>query len=337
MEALICSTPNDLAIGHVSRPDCPDGWVRLKVRRVGICGTDYHIYEGKQPFLSYPRIMGHEIAAEVIDPNAAEGVAVGDIVIINPYLACGTCRACEKGRPNCCYNIEVLGVHRDGAMCEEIVVPARNLVPANGLSLDACATVEFLAIGAHAVARAQTRAGDRVLVVGAGPIGIGAGLFARLAGAEVTLLDIDRTRVDGANAIVGAPHTIVLDDTVSEKVAALTDGFGYDVVFDATGNKHSMEASFAHVAHCGRYALVGVMSGDITFADPEFHKREMTLLASRNALNEDFARVAAHIAAGDVPLDRLITHRTTLHGAVEDLPRWSAERSTVIKAMISLD
>ncbi len=181
----------------------PAGWARLAVSHVGICGTDYHIFEGKHPFLNYPRVMGHEVSATVIEAGDGVDLAPGATVVVNPYLACGKCIACRNGKPNCCTAIEVLGVHRDGAMCEQILVPASNLYPADGLSPEAAATVEFLAIGAHAVRRAQTPAGARSLVIGAGPIGLGTAIFSRIAGHEVTLLDMSRERLDFATRELG--------------------------------------------------------------------------------------------------------------------------------------
>ncbi len=170
MQALVCRVPGDLALESRERPGKPQaGWARLAVSHVGICGTDYHIFEGKHPFLNYPRIMGHEVSAKVVEAGDGVALSAGETVIVNPYLACGTCIACRNGKANCCVAIQVLGVHRDGAMCEEILVPASNLYPAAGLSAEAAATVEFLAIGAHAVRRAQTPKGSRSLVIGAGP------------------------------------------------------------------------------------------------------------------------------------------------------------------------
>lgn len=219
-----------------------------------------------------------------------------------------------------------------GLLC----VPPENLIPAGGLSADACATVEFLAIGAHAVRRGQVTDRDRVLVVGAGPIGLGAALFARLSGAAVSIYDRDSERAAEVSAIVGA-EAIPADDDVSKAVAAVTDHEGFDVVFDATGNANAMGRGFELVAHGGRYVLVSVVKGNITFADADFHRKEMTLLGSRNATAIDFERVMAGIRDGKVPTDRLITHRTSLIDAVSNIPLWATEKRGLIKALVSLD
>lgn len=314
----------------------PPGWARVKVSHVGICGTDYHIFEGKHPFLAYPRIMGHEVSGTVAERGEGVDIPVGEPVIINPYLACGNCIACRHGKPNCCVKIEVLGVHRDGAMCEEILVPAQNLYPANGLSLADAAAVEFLAIGAHAVRRSLAPPGARTLVIGAGPIGLGTALFARIAGLEVSLLDMSTERLGFAEREL---DFAVLDGSKApavDLVRQATGGEGFDLVFDATGNTQSVQSAFAHVAHGGALVLVSVVKDDISFSDPEFHKREMMLIGSRNALKADFDHVAASIRGGAVPLPKLVTHRTTLAGTPRDLARWAHEKSGLIKAVIEV-
>jgi 2-desacetyl-2-hydroxyethyl bacteriochlorophyllide A dehydrogenase len=336
MKALVCQRPGELSL--VERPDPKPlpGEVLLRIRRVGICGTDYHIYEGNHPFLEYPRIMGHELSAEVVEAPRASPLKPGELVIVNPYIACGECVACRKGRPNCCMRIGVLGVHRDGGMAEYLSVPGRNLYPAGDLSADEAATIEFLAIGAHGVSRAGDVSGARTLVVGAGPIGIGAIIFANLAGAAVTVMDRDPGRLAEAARVTGVSASILAGPDAAAAVAAATGGDGFDVVIDATGNRGSIEAGFAHVAHTGHYVLLSVVRENVTFADPEFHKREMTLFASRNAVKADFDRVVAAIAAGRVPVDRLLTHRTSLAGAVDDLPRWAHDKSGLVKALIEV-
>ncbi len=232
--------------------------------------------------------------------------------------------------------IAVLGVHRDGGMCEAISVPARNLYPVGGLSFDEAASVEFLAIGAHAVARVALRPGARALVVGAGPIGLGVALFARLAGGEITVMDKDAERLDFAQRVGVAGAAIVADAGALERVREATVGDGYDIVFDATGARASIEAAFNYVAHGGALVLVSVISETISFADPEFHKREMTVLGTRNALRADFERVIDAIRAGKAPLRDLITHRTNLIDVVSDLPRWTTEKRGLVKALVEV-
>jgi len=336
VDVLVCSRPGELGLTRRPIPKAGAGDALVRPRRIGVCGTDFHIFEGKHPYLQYPRVMGHELCVEVVETPADSGFAAGELCIVNPYLSCGRCAACRSGKPNCCVEIAVLGVHRDGGMAEMMSLPAGNLLRAGGLTPDQCAAVEFLAIGAHAVRRGAVAPGDRALVVGAGPIGLGVAIFARLAGATVAIYDRDLARSRTAAQVAGAE---TLQASSDESAAALefTKGDGFDVVFDATGNARSMEAGFDFVAHGGCYVFVSVVRETIAFADADFHRKEMTLLATRNATREDFDQVMAAIVGGAVPVERLITHRTSLAGALEDIPRWAAARSGLIKAIIEIN
>jgi 2-desacetyl-2-hydroxyethyl bacteriochlorophyllide A dehydrogenase len=334
MRSVVCRQPGELALEQREAAPRKPHEVRLNVVRVGICGTDYHIFEGRQPFLEYPRVLGHELAARVAEAPQGSRFAVGQLVVVNPYLACGQCHACRIGLPNACMRIGVLGVHRDGGMCDEICLPEENLIDAENLSPEQAASVEFLAIGAHAVRRSRIVAGERALVVGAGPIGLGVAIFAGLADAAVTVIDREPERLIFASDVARVNATLLADDDIAIQVANATQGDGYDVVFDATGSKTSMERSFSCTAHGGRYVMVGLVKDAISFVDPEFHKREMTLLASRNATQIDFETVMSAIQSGDAPIDRLVTHRTDLNGVVAALPRWAKEKAGLIKAMV---
>ena len=336
MRAVVCRNPHEIATELRPRPARIAGEVIVKISRIGICGTDYHIYEGLHPFLEYPRVMGHELSATVEEAGSASKLTQGQLVVVNPYLACGTCHACKHAKPNCCMKIKVLGVHRDGGMCEYLSLPEANLLPAGDLSADAAASVEFLAIGAHAVRRSGMKSGSRVLVIGAGPIGLGTALFAHIAGGQVTIMDRDAARLALASAVTGITQNILADEKAQEKVAKLTERNGFDNVFDATGNRASMQNSFDYVAHGGSHVMVGLVKDNISFFDPDFHKREMTLFASRNATAEDFELVMSSMRAGQVDISKLITHRTNLNDVAGMLPRWAQDKNGLIKAMIEL-
>ncbi len=333
MRAIVVDHPGAIVLAERPLPEPPPpGWVAIDIANVGICGTDYHIFGGRQPFLSYPRVMGHELSGRVVADG--DGFRAGDLVIVNPYIACGECRACRRGKANCCAHLSVLGVHRDGGLCERLNVPARNLIAAGPLGAEQAAMVEFLAIGAHAVRRSALAAADRVAVVGAGPIGLGTALFARLRGAEVHLIDTSPARLALVADRFGFAPTHTDGDAAR---AAATDGEGFDVVFDATGSNAAIEHGFGLVGHGGTFVLVSVVQGTITFEDAAFHKREMQLLASRNATAEDFATVISAISSGAIDTARLVTHRTPLHQLAERLPGWAASRDTVIKAMVQVE
>ena len=333
VDALVVSKPGRLAVEKRERPERADDDVLVAPRRAGICGTDYHIYGGNQPFLSYPRVMGHELAVELLEAPANSDLVVGETYVVNPYVSCGTCIACRKGKPNCCTTISVLGVHRDGGMAGFLTLPARNLIPAQGMGADECAMAEFLAVGAHAVRRAATAGDDQVLVVGAGPIGLGTALFAALEGGGVTIIDRDRSRLDAAAKLIpNCKVGLAGDHSALAEIAPE----GFDVVFDASGSRESIERGFAHAAHGGRYCLVSVVKGDISFVDADFHRKELTLLGSRNAVAADFEKVIAAIKSGAATPDNWITHRTTMQGAVKDLPYWAGNKDGLIKAVIEI-
>ncbi|KQU49781.1 dehydrogenase [Sphingomonas sp. Leaf339] len=308
MRVVMCREPLSLEVIQSAPPVRAEDEVEIRIRRVGLCGTDYHIFTGNQPFLSYPRVMGHELAGEVLAAPDGSALRQGQVVTINPYLSCGACVACRRGKPNCCARIAVLGVHIDGGMQDRIVVRQSAVVDATGLSLSQAAMVEFLAIGAHAVNRGGLRSGDRVLVVGAGPIGIAAALFARLDGAAVTIIDTRAARLDYARQRLGFDSTVLVDSAIHQTLAEQTDGDFFDCVFDATGNIDAMCTGLNYVAQGGSYVLISVVKGDLVFPDPEFHKRETTLIASRNALSTDFDRVIAAIRNGKIDTDALHTH-----------------------------
>ena len=337
MEAVVCRKPGELALETRSEPQRSSDEVLIGIRRIGICGTDFHIFEGSHPYLEYPRVMGHELSGEVLEAPKGSALQAGQIVVVNPYVSCGVCIACRNGKPNCCVRIAVLGVHRDGGMCERISVPERNVYPAASLTFDEAASVEFLAIGAHAVARAGVGGGTRTLVIGAGPIGLGAALFAGIAGGEVTVMDRDANRLAFAMKVGIAAKTIEAAESTRELVLAASDGEGFDVVFDATGARGSMEDAFGFVAHGGKLLLISVVNDDVTFSDPEFHKREMSVIGSRNALRSDFDRVMAAIGDGRVPLPRLLTHRTTLDCVATDLKHWTKQKQGLVKALIEIE
>jgi 2-desacetyl-2-hydroxyethyl bacteriochlorophyllide A dehydrogenase len=336
MRAIVCPEPGRLERIERPMPEPAPGLVAVDVKAVGICGTDFHIFEGTHPFLAYPRVMGHELSGVVAGGAAGPDLAPGTKVVINPYLSCGHCVACRKGKPNCCATLKVLGVHIDGGMCERILVPEENLYPAGDLSLRDAAMIEFQAIGAHAVSRSGIVKGDRVLVVGAGPIGVGAGIFARLAGGAVTLMDISEPRLAFLADRVGFRDAILAGEDALAEIDRLTGGDRYDVVLDATGNARAMERSFAFVASGGTLVFVGVRNADITFSDPEFHRKEMTLKATRNATRADFETVMAAVRAGHVPMDALNTHGGALDDLPEAMPAWMHGSELPLKAVVTV-
>ncbi|KWI58652.1 dehydrogenase [Burkholderia cepacia] len=334
MLSVICESPGVLRVQQRELPVRGSGEVLLRVQRVGICGTDLHIFTGNQPYLDYPRVMGHELSAVVVEAEPESGLGAGDAVYVMPYLSCGHCIACRHSNTNCCVNIKVLGVHRDGALAEYLSVPAQFVHKADGISLDQAAMLEFLAIGAHAVRRADVRAGQRALVVGAGPIGMAAMIFAKLRGADVTCLDTRADRLAFCRQHLAVDAAVEVGEGDTDRLAALTNGEYFDAVFDATGNLDAMNRGFEFVAHGGKYTLISIVRGHVAFSDPEFHKRETTLLASRNATAEDFATVLDAMRGRRIPDRALNTHRMRLEEVPDALPRLLDAGQTVVKALV---
>lgn len=333
MRAIVCNEPFRLDVIARDKPQPGPGEALIHVRHIGLCGTDFHIFAGKHPFLHYPRVMGHELGGEVVALGEGTSLRIGQQVAINPYLACGDCVACRRGKPNACVNIRVLGVHMDGGMCEFLAVPQTAVIDAEGLSPVQAAMVEFLAVGAHAAARAP-KGGDHMLVVGAGPIGVATALFAALDGRRPVIVDRLAARVTFVRERLGLDG-IVADDGLEQALADWTDGDMFDVVVDATGSLPAMRRSLSFVAHGGALVLVGVAQGDLSFEDPEFHKREATLIASRNALAEDFSRVIDAIKSGAIPTDVLHTHSVAADELPVRMPELIRSADTVLKAVAS--
>jgi 2-desacetyl-2-hydroxyethyl bacteriochlorophyllide A dehydrogenase len=322
MRQITLHRPGLLVAQDVPPPVPKPGEALVRVRRVGVCGTDLHAFAGRQPFFSYPRILGHELGVEILEVSSGNhGLRPGDRCAVEPYLSCGACHACRNGKPNCCEQLRVLGVHIDGGMCGLLAVPVNRLHRSSALSLDQLALVETLGIGAHAVRRSGLKAGEDALVIGAGPIGLAVVQFALEAGGKVRVVDLSAQRRGFAERF---------------GVATLPSAEGQraEVVFDATGSTAAMQASFQLVEHGGRLVFVGLVQGSITFDDPLFHRREMTLLASRNSCDE-FPRIMDLIEQGRIDTTPWVTHRLGL----ADVPAEFAalrEQSGLIKAMIEV-
>jgi 2-desacetyl-2-hydroxyethyl bacteriochlorophyllide A dehydrogenase len=334
MKALVCTTPRQFDYINTEMPAPAEGETLLKIERIGICGTDLHAFEGTQPYFNYPRILGHELAATIVETKAI-GFTADDKVTIIPYMHCGNCTACNSGKNNCCVNMRVFGVHIDGGMREFVTVPNHALLKSEGLSIDELALVEPLAIGAHAVKRAAVANGEFVLVIGAGPIGLGIAQFARIAGAHVIVVDVNDDRLQFCSTHAGVEHTInPLKQDVMEALKQITSNNMPTVVMDATGNLKAINNAFAYLAHGGRYVLVGLQKEHISFSHPEFHKREATLMSSRNANVSDFEHVMKSIKNGLVQPANYITHKVAFDEVATQFETWLHPNSKVVKAVV---
>ncbi len=338
MKSLVCIKPQSLEYKNIPPPALQPNHAILKLKRIGICGTDIHAYEGTQPYFSYPRILGHELAADLIEADGADEFVPGEAVTIIPYFNCRKCIACRNNRPNCCAKINVFGVHSDGGMAEYISVPSYSLVKSEGLGYEELALIEPLAIGAHGIQRAKISKGEFVLIIGAGPIGLGTMEFARIAGAHVIALDINENRLRFCKDKLKIEYTInALRGDVFEQMAEITNGDMPTVVIDATGNRKAINNALQYVAHGGRFILIGLQKEEICFSHPEFHKREATLMSSRNATREDFIHVINSIKNGLVDPETYITHRIKFDDLKDNFETLLDPVNNVIKAMVELD
>jgi len=336
MKTLVCIEPGVFEYQEAEAPIAKPGHSILKIRRIGICGTDLHAFEGTQPYFEYPRILGHELAGDLVDMDKAPGFVIGEAVTIIPYFNCGHCVACRNGKTNCCVTIKVCGVHVDGGMVEYLSVPSEFLVHGNGLSHDQLALVEPLAIGAHAVRRAGIQPGEFVLVVGAGPIGLGTMESARIAGGEVIAMDINEARLEFCRDRLGVLHTVNASSEPLDQLKRITRGDMPTVVIDATGSRKAINDAFQYMAHGARYVLVGLQKGEIVFSHPEFHKREATLMSSRNATREDFDKVIDSMNRGLIDPTTYITHRVGFDRVKDEFAGWLDPAKGVIKAIVEL-
>jgi len=338
MKVAICKAPNDMTVEAAEMPVAASNEALIRIRRVGVCGSDLHAFKGRQPYFTYPRVLGHELAGEIASiPEGYPEFTTGDPVAVLPYLECGECIACRAGRTNCCVRLNVLGVHSDGGMCEYLAVPADHLVRTDDLEWDQMALVECFAIGAHAVRRADINPGECALVIGTGPIGLGTLQMAKAAGAQVIAMDISDSRLAFCRTKLGIAHTVTAGDEASYQLAEMTGGDFPTVVFDATGNAASMRGALDYLSHTGRLVYVGLVKGDVSINDPEFHRRETTLLSSRNATREDFAHVIDCLRSGKVTTEGFVTHRASLEVAPQHFDGWTRPESRVIKAMVEVD
>ncbi len=336
MKAIILEEPGKFQQIKIDKPQSPLAHeVMLKIRQLGVCGTDLHAYNGKQPFFSYPRILGHEIAAEVVEIGVdVKHLKIGDLCSVNPGINRIEDQAVRRGKTNCGTSLSLIGVHEDGAMQEYINHPADLVFPANDLSLDQIALIEPLAIGSHAVERADIKPEDIVLIIGAGPIGIGTVAMALLKAAKVMVLDMNQNRLDFISQKFPSVETIQLNDNVEETLKERLNGDLPTVILDATGNKASMEKCIDYIAPSGTIVYIGLFIGDVTFHDPLFHRKEVTLKSSRNAVATDFEKLIRLLKAGLVSIDGLVTHRLPFETLHENFTKLYLPEERVIKAVI---
>lgn len=342
MKAIQLAEPKQFRVIDIPEPPPPGpGDAVVKVFRVGVCGTDYSGYLGKMPFFSYPRIPGHELGVEVVAVgDGVNNVKVGDRAAVEPYINCQNCYSCARGHTNCCENHLTLGVHCDGGLRPFFTIPARKLHVSKTLTFEQLALVETLGIGLHAVNRANPKADETVFVIGAGPIGLSVIEFAKLAGSRVIVMDLNEGRLRFAREKMGVRETLLSTGDFDADVKAFTELTGGklgNVVVDATGSAKSMSSAYHYVGFAGRLVWVGITQDQLAFTQPLMHRREMTFLASRNAVAPEFTRIIRLIEGGMLDTRPWITHTAKFDAMVGEFTNWLKPETGVVKAVVEVN
>lgn len=338
MRALYIRKPLEAEIGELETPQVRPGEVLLRVRFVGMCGSDLSSYRGKNPLVGYPRIPGHEIAAtiEAVGEGVPEKFQPGAAVTLSPYTSCGQCASCRRERPNACKSNQTLGVQRDGALTEFIAVPFEKLIIADGLQLRDLSLVEPLTVGYHAVRRGRVTATDTVTVLGCGAVGLGAIAAAAFHGARVIAVDVDDRKL--ALAQRAGAHFAVNSKTqnANEKTLSLTEGVGPDVVIEAIGTPETFRQAVELVAFTGRVVYIGYAKDEVRYDSRLFVQKELDVLGSRNALPEDFEGVIRMLSETKFPLEEMVSKVVTLDQAPQALQDWYGAPASISKILVEI-
>ena len=337
MKALQVTSPRTVAVIDTPEPQRATDEFLLQVDMVGMCGSDLNTYLGRNPMVSYPRVLGHEIAATVLGgPSNERLITPGLKVTVSPYTACGECPSCKRGRANACEFNQTFGVQRDGAMTEFICVKEDKIYSADGLGSTELAIVEPLTIGFHAAARGRVTAGDVVGVLGCGGVGIGAILGAAQQGATVIAIDVDHAKLSLARA-AGAKHSIYSgEESLHGRLQELTSGRGPDVMIEAIGLPTTFRVAVEEVAFTGRVVYIGYAKEPVAYETRLFVQKELDILGSRNADPKDFRNVIRSLQQKALPIDQIISHTVPLAEAGAALQEWSANPGRFQKILVKI-
>jgi 2-desacetyl-2-hydroxyethyl bacteriochlorophyllide A dehydrogenase len=337
VKAIVLTQPGEARIEYVDAPVVNNGNLLLRVRMVGLCGSDLNSFRGMNPLVSFPRIPGHEVSAVVVEGSSKHrGLQAGAHVAVSPYTSCGNCAACLRHRPNACRFNQTLGVQRDGALTEYIVAPPERLYLANLSVKDLC-LVEPLTIGFHAVARARVTADDTVAVLGCGGVGVGAVAASSARRATTICIDVDDEKLELARK-AGAAHTVHGQrESAHERLRDLTNGRGPDVVIEAIGKPETFRMAVEEVAFTGRVVYIGYASQPVTYESRLFVEKELDILGSRNAQPDDFRAVIKLLENGKFPAEQAVSLVVPFEEAPATFSSWSKNPARVRKIMVSLD
>ena len=337
MKALVLKKPGEASIETVPDPVLTTGNALLRVRMVGFCGSDLNSFRGLNPLVSYPRILGHEVSATVLENVDNDSMlSAGTDVAVSPYSNCGKCASCLRARPNACQFNETLGVQRDGALSEYVAIPLGRLFPASLTAKQLC-LVEPLTVGFHAASRGRITANDTVAVFGCGGVGLGAVAASTSRGARTISIDVDDEKLDFVRLTFGAITINSARESLHERLAEITDGRGPDVIIEAVGTPETFRAAVEQVAYTGRVVYIGYAKQPVSYETKLFVQRELDILGSRNAETDDFNAVIRLFEAGKLPVERFVGLVVPLEEAPEALRSWSENPSGFRKILVSLD
>ena len=336
MKSIIIKGEKQLGVISMEEPVPAADEVLVRMEYVGFCGSDLNTYMGRNPMVKLPVIPGHEIGAvvEKVGESVPDIIRPGMTVTVNPYTNCGKCPSCRNGRVNACQFNETLGVQRNGAMRERMVLPWTKIIPAEGIDVRSCALIEPMSVGFHAVSRAEVTDLDTVMVIGCGMVGLGAVVRSALRGAAVIAADIDDEKLALARQM-GATHTVnTMTEDVHAKLQEITAGMGPDVVIEAVGNPHTYRMAVDEVAFTGRVICIGYANSEVSFQTKLFVQKELDIRGSRNALPADFRAVIKYMQKGECPVDRLVSMTVSPEEAESAMTRWSEAPGKVFRILV---
>ncbi len=338
MKYIVIPEPGKVEVKEMDKPVLQPGEAILKVLYCGICGSDMGTYKGTFLYASYPRIPGHEFSAEVVEVADNDyGIKPGMIVTANPYFNCGKCYSCRRGFVNCCTSNQTLGAQRDGIFRQYYSMPIERIYDGKGLDALTLSMIEPFCISYHSVQRTAVKQGDKVLVVGAGPIGLFAVMAAVLKGAEVYVSDVMQSRLDKALSL-GAKGIIRTDkEDFAECVKSITNGDGFDICIECAGLPQTFQNCIDAAAYRGRVGLVGVSKQKLDFAFTQIQTKELDIFGSRNALKKDFVELIDLVRSGKCDVKKIITDVYELENAENAFKEMRDDPSNRLKSVIKIN
>jgi threonine dehydrogenase-like Zn-dependent dehydrogenase len=335
MKAIVVQEPGKATLTEIPEPSNDFGEALLQVRMIGLCGTDLNTFRGKNPLVTFPRVLGHEVAATIIHAGggSSNDLVEGTEVTLAPYTACGECASCLRGRPNACRSNQTLGVQRDGALTERIAVPSERLYGAN-LSLKELCLVEPLTVGFHAAERGRITSRDIVAVFGCGGVGLGAISASAFHGARVIAIDMDDAKLEIARKAGATDLVHSGKEDLHHWLSKLTDGRGPDCIIEAIGLAQTFRASVEEVAFTGRVVYIGYAKESVAYETSLFVQKELDVMGSRNALPEDFREVIRMLEEKRFPVDDVISAVVPIEETPDILRRWSDNPAAFTKIMV---